>query len=115
GEAGEPADAEHRRLDVVGRGPLLLQRLGQRLQRQVVAVQVVLELARDQPQHARHAIVVVAAQAPVPTRSSAGMWHFLYFLPLPHGQGSLRPTRGIARTGSPPPLPPPPPPRPPPP
>src|SRR5258708_5712223 len=43
--------------------------------------------------------------------------HFLYFLPLPHGQGSLRPTRGavlticLTATGpswSPPPPPPPP-------
>src|SRR5262245_17456989 len=25
--------------------------------------------------------------------------HALYFLPLPQGQGSLRPTRGVARTG----------------
>ncbi len=26
--------------------------------------------------------------------------HFLYFLPLPHGQGSLRPTLGPVRTGA---------------
>src|SRR6266852_5376719 len=26
-------------------------------------------------------------------------WHFLYFLPEPHGQGSLRPTLAPARTG----------------
>ena len=25
-------------------------------------------------------------------------WHFLYFLPEPHGQGSLRPTRAALRT-----------------
>jgi hypothetical protein len=25
--------------------------------------------------------------------------HFLYFLPLPHGQGSFRPARGAERTG----------------
>jgi hypothetical protein len=25
-------------------------------------------------------------------------WHFLYFLPLPHGHGSLRPTAGVLRT-----------------
>lgn len=25
--------------------------------------------------------------------------HFLYFLPLPQGQGSLRPTRGLALAG----------------
>src|SRR5687767_14374337 len=24
-------------------------------------------------------------------------WHFLYFLPLPHGHGSLRPTLGSSR------------------
>src|SRR5512145_1904646 len=24
-------------------------------------------------------------------------WHFLYFLPLPHGQGSFRPTFGSSR------------------
>src|SRR6266853_6590018 len=24
-------------------------------------------------------------------------WHFLYFLPLPHGHGSLRPTFGSSR------------------
>src|SRR5439155_6751154 len=34
----------------------------------------------------------------LPTPSSLGMWHFLYFLPLPHGHGSLRPTRGAPRT-----------------
>jgi hypothetical protein len=36
-------------------------------------------------------------------------WHFLYFLPLPQGQGSFRPTFGSARRmgrGSPSPLPP---------
>src|SRR5262249_46505406 len=26
-------------------------------------------------------------------------WHFLYFLPEPHGQGSLRPTFAPVRTG----------------
>src|SRR5262249_47526982 len=88
-----------RRVHVVGRRAFLLQRLGQRLERQVVPLQVLLELPRDQAQHAGRAIVVAAAHAPVPTRSSAGMWHFLYFFPLPHGQGSLRPTRGWARTG----------------
>src|SRR5262249_48773107 len=29
--------------------------------------------------------------------AEAAPWHFLYFLPLPHGQGSLRPTLGSAR------------------
>ena len=33
------------------------------------------------------------------------MWHFLYFLPLPHGHGSLRPTRGPLRTAAPAPAP----------
>ena len=27
-------------------------------------------------------------------------WQFLYFLPLPQGHGSLRPTRFSARTGA---------------
>ena len=27
---------------------------------------------------------------------SDSMWHFLYFLPLPHQQGSLRPSFGIS-------------------
>src|SRR6185503_15289746 len=98
GRTGEPAQPEHRRLHVVGRDALLIERLGQRLERQLVAVEVLLELARDQPQHAGGP-GLVAAHAPVPTRSSAGMWHFLYFLPLPHGHGSLRPTRGMARIG----------------
>src|SRR5580765_827553 len=97
--AREPAQAEHHHLHVVGRDVRLLQCLGQRLQCHLVAVQVLLELAREQAQDARGAGVVVHAHAPVPTLSSAGMWHFLYFLPLPHGHGSLRPTRGIARTG----------------
>ncbi len=34
--------------------------------------------------------VVLDAQAAAP-------WHFLYFLPLPHGHGSLRPTFGSSR------------------
>src|SRR5688572_27741748 len=29
-----------------------------------------------------------------------GIQHFLYFFPLPHGHGSLRPTLGAARKGS---------------
>ena len=29
--------------------------------------------------------------------SALAPWHFLYFLPLPHGQGSLRPTLGSSR------------------
>src|SRR5262245_29648795 len=33
---------------------------------------------------------VVPCQAATP-------WHFLYFLPLPHGRGSLRPTFGSSR------------------
>src|SRR5215211_3707840 len=28
---------------------------------------------------------------------AAAPWHFLYFFPLPHGQGSLRPTFGSSR------------------
>src|SRR6266571_2582229 len=33
--------------------------------------------------------------------SSSLPWHFLYFLPEPHGHGSLRPTFGLSRlTGS---------------
>src|SRR4030042_1153933 len=28
---------------------------------------------------------------------SMAPWHFLYFLPDPHGQGSLRPTLGVER------------------
>src|SRR5687767_14210892 len=31
-------------------------------------------------------------------RSHYAPWHFLYFLPLPHGHGSLRPTFGSGRT-----------------
>src|SRR3982751_3182058 len=31
------------------------------------------------------------------TAFQAAPWHFLYFLPLPHGQGSLRPTFGSSR------------------
>ena len=35
-------------------------------------------------------------------RQASTPWHFLYFLPLPHGHGSLRPTRGsVRRTGGP--------------
>jgi len=30
---------------------------------------------------------------------AAAPWHFLYFLPDPHGQGSFRPTLAAARTG----------------
>src|SRR5262245_14221244 len=50
--AGEAADPEGRHLDVVGGDALLLERLGQRLERQLVTVQVLLELAREQPQYA---------------------------------------------------------------
>src|SRR5206468_7787732 len=39
--------------------------------------------------------IAYSAGAPA---SSSGRWHFLYFFPDPHGQGSLRPTRGPART-----------------
>src|SRR5262245_17649194 len=99
-QAGDAADADHRGLDLVRRGAVLVERLGQRLERQLVAVQVLLELAREQPQHARRAFRIVQAHERVPTPSSTGMWHFLYFLPLPHGHGSLRPTRGNARTGA---------------
>jgi hypothetical protein len=38
----------------------------------------------------------VYSAAPAPP-SSSGRWHFLYFLPLPQWQGSLRPSRGPAR------------------
>src|SRR5438094_8124802 len=31
-------------------------------------------------------------------RYTAAPWHFLYFFPEPHGQGSLRPTFGSLRT-----------------
>src|SRR6478609_2606889 len=35
-------------------------------------------------------------------RQASVPWHFLYFLPLPQGHGSLRPTRGsVRRTGGP--------------
>ena len=37
---------------------------------------------------------VVAALAPA---CALAPWHFLYFLPLPHGHGSLRPTFGSSR------------------
>src|ERR1017187_8421807 len=33
-----------------------------------------------------------AADQPCPRGSYPAPWHFLYFFPLPHGQGSLRPT-----------------------
>jgi hypothetical protein len=33
-----------------------------------------------------------------PASDSFTPWHFLYFFPLPHGHGSLRPTFGPART-----------------
>src|SRR5262249_4243423 len=32
-----------------------------------------------------------------PIVHAAAPWHFLYFFPLPHGQGSLRPTFGSSR------------------
>ncbi len=32
-----------------------------------------------------------------PRRADQAPWHFLYFLPDPHGQGSLRPTFGWLR------------------
>src|SRR5437879_13357091 len=40
---------------------------------------------------------------PFPGRYTAAPWHFLNFLPLPHGQGSLRPTPayGLATTEAP--------------
>src|SRR2546427_2851478 len=40
---------------------------------------------------------------PLPGRYTAAPWHFLNFLPLPHGQGSLRPTPtyGLATTEAP--------------
>lgn len=31
---------------------------------------------------------------------SVARWHFLYFLPLPQWQGSLRPGRGVRRVGA---------------
>src|SRR5262249_9047507 len=47
-------------------------------------------------------VVVGRRPAGVPRRRShpghaAAPWHFLYFFPLPHGQGSLRPTFGSSR------------------
>src|SRR5207245_3253508 len=89
-----------RGLQILRRRVLLLQRLTERLERQLVAVQVLRKLARHQAQDARRAVEFAPAHAPDSTRSSIGMWHFLYFFPLPHGHGSLRPTRGPDRTGT---------------
>jgi hypothetical protein len=41
-------------------------------------------------------MTVLAFQCAVP--GSEAPQHFLYFLPLPHGHGSLRPTFGSGRT-----------------
>src|SRR5262249_58229988 len=35
-----------------------------------------------------------ARRTSLPRQAAEAPWHFLYFLPLPHGQSSLRPTRG---------------------
>ena len=70
------AGAEHRLLDQVARS-----RLGP------AAVQAAAPGARPVP-------------AVEPWPQPAAPWHFLYFLPLPQGQGSLRPGVGAARRGA---------------
>ena len=46
----------------------------------------------------KHKGAVSAAQSVSATAThAAAPWHFLYFLPLPQGQGSLRPTFGSSR------------------
>ena len=50
------------------------------------------------PQRQRAAIVRCPCRArPTVTSGDHAPWHFLYFFPLPHGQGSLRPTFGSSR------------------
>src|SRR6266516_290994 len=54
-------------------------------------------ILRGSPAHARHAST---GQKPGTRKAGPYLayapWHFLYFLPLPQGQGSLRPTFPIA-------------------
>src|SRR5262249_35144216 len=82
------------------------QLVAQALEGGVVAAGIVLEPARDDLQGTLHlaadqfVLATWHGHRPEPTPSSTSMWHFLYFLPLPHGQGSLRPTRGPLRTGT---------------
>src|SRR5579872_5143945 len=40
------------------------------------------------------------AVTPIASSPSLAPWHFLYFFPLPHGQGSFRPTLGWSRMKS---------------
>src|SRR5690606_41269290 len=47
-----------------------------------------LRLSHSRRSHVRRKSIVPHPAAP---------WHFLYFLPLPHGHGSLRPTRCTRR------------------
>src|SRR5258706_2763535 len=91
------AQRQDRRLDLVASQIGLLDRLAQGFEHQLLALMIGLEALGEDPQQPRRA-VARGAHEWLPTPSSIGIWHFLYFLPLPHGQGSLRPTRGPVRT-----------------
>src|SRR5262245_22114420 len=98
--AGEAAQGEHRRLHLIRGEVGGLERRPEGFERQLVAFEEVVEMPRHQTQHALHRLAIsLVAHVLLPTPSSMGMWHFLYFLPLPHGHGSFRPTRGPVLTG----------------
>jgi hypothetical protein len=50
-------------------------------------------------ENSRQDVDATKTSAPKCVRYWPWPWHFLYFLPEPQGQGSLRPTLAAARTG----------------
>jgi hypothetical protein len=58
----------------------------ERFQRELIPRQPFLDVIRDQIQKSRHRFhPAFVGHVPLPTPWSMGMWHFLYFFPLPQG------------------------------
>src|SRR5688572_4408693 len=83
---GERQDGVERGRQLLGRHVRRGQPVGQVLERELVAFDRVAQLEDDAPEPGLDPLVHAEP-------SSLARWHFLYFLPLPHGHGSLRPAR----------------------
>src|SRR5262245_14235518 len=98
---GEAAQRQHTGLDFLAAHAGFLEHLVQRFEGEVVALEPGFQMIRQQVEQLLDRVAPsLVAHVPLPTPWSISMWHFLYFLPLPHGHGSLRPTRGPLWTGA---------------